>query len=65
MFPSLTFKHNLYQPEGKIATREQPFLAYVVSSGNLEREDENQQQCKKVHNNTAHKATGLKSRVLK
>lgn len=50
MFQSLTFKHNFYQLEGKIATREQPSLACVVSSGNSQRENENWQQCKKIPN---------------
>lgn len=64
MFQSLTFKHNLYQLEGRVATREQPFLAYVVSSTNSQRDDENWQQCKKTPN-TAHQAMGLKSRESK
>lgn len=42
------FKHNLYQHEGKITTREQPSLAHVViSSRNSQHENEKWQQCKK------------------
>lgn len=48
MFQSLTVKHNLYQHEEEITTREQPSLVSIVtSSPNSHHKNEKWQQCKK------------------